>query len=203
MKKIMLAAAVIAATTLGVAQAAGNATAGKSAAQDNGCMGCHGADGNSFAKQFPKLASQHPNYIAKQLADFKSGKRTDQMMDGVAKKLSKTDMVNIAAYFSKQPIKPGIGDENYVAAGEKIYRSGNSATGVPACMSCHGPSGKGNPGSNFPALASQHPQYLKKTLSEFKSGARSNDAGKMMRNIASRMSDEEINAVAHYIGSMH
>lgn len=204
MKKIMLAAAVIAATTLGVAQAAGNATAGKATSTAKGCYGCHGTTGNSSkGSPIPKLANQHANYIAKQLADFKAGKRNDQMMDKVVKDLSAADMENLAAYFAKQPRETGMGDENYVAAGEKIYRSGNSATGVPACMSCHGPSGQGNPGSNFPSLYSQQPQYLVKTLGEFKSGARSNDAGKMMQNIASRMNDEEITAVSHYIASMH
>ncbi|MFV2061104.1 MAG: cytochrome c [Gammaproteobacteria bacterium] len=195
---VSLSVGVLAATLNTAVFAAGDAAAGK--AKSASCAGCHNPDGNSANPMWPKLAGQHQKYITKQLMDFKAGKtRKDPLMAGQVAALSETDMKDLAAYFSSQKISAGTADEKMAELGAKIYRGGNSASGVAACMSCHGPSGKGNPLANFPSLASQHAVYLEKAMNDFKSAGRSNDAGKMMQNIAVKMTDKEIKAVASYI----
>lgn len=177
--------------------AAGDAAAGKT--RSAVCAGCHGADGNSVNPDWPKLASQHPQYIAKQLANFKAGDRKNPTMSPQAAGLSEEDMANLAAYFSSQAIKGGKADEEKVALGEAVYRGGNKSTGVAACIGCHAPNGKGNPEAKFPSLAGQHAKYIATQLRHFRAGTRSNDAGKMMRNVAIHMTDAEIDAVAQYV----
>ncbi|MEJ2508626.1 MAG: c-type cytochrome [Gammaproteobacteria bacterium] len=198
--KVAIAAAALL-TAMSAAHAAGDPVAGK--AKSATCAACHGADGNSVNPQWPKLAGQHASYIEKELHDFKSGARTNPTMSPMAKPLSDDDINNLAAYFSQQTMSIGKADKKLVAKGEKIYRGGNSATGVAACMACHGPDGAGNPAAKFPRLGGQHAPYVVAQLEAFKSGARSNDAGKMMRNIASKMTDDEIKAVASYIEGLH
>jgi len=195
---VSLTVGVLATTLNTAAFAAGDAAAGK--AKSAACAACHSVDGNSSNPMWPKLAGQHPKYLAKQLKDFKTGKsRKDALMAGQVATLSSSDMQNLAAYFSSQKISAGKADEKLVELGAKIYRGGNSASGVAACMSCHGPTGRGNPMANFPSLAGQHAAYLEKAINDFKSSTRSNDAGKMMQNIAAKMSAKEIKAVASYI----
>ena len=181
--------------------AAGDATAGK--AKSANCAGCHGADGNSSNPTWPKLAGQSAAYIVKQLSDFKSKKRTDPMMDYQASVLSQADMDNLGAYFSSQTGTQGAADEKLVTAGAKLYRGGNKKKGVAACIACHGPTGAGNPAAKFPKLSGQHAAYVEKAMKDFRSGARSNDMNKMMQNIAEKMSDKEIQAVASYISGLH
>jgi cytochrome c553 len=182
----------------GAAQAAGDAAAGKSRSQ--ACAGCHGADGNSANPLWPKLAGQHEKYIAKQLADFKAGKtRKDPVMAGQAAGLSEADMANLAAYYAQQKTSVGSADEKLLELGERIYRGGNPANKIAACIACHGPNGAGNPAANFPRLGGQHAAYTEKALKDFRSEVRTNDAGKMMRNITEKMTDKEIAAVASYI----
>lgn len=176
---------------------AADATAGKTKAA--ACASCHGADGNSPNPEWPSLAGQHPKYLAKQLRDFKGGDRSNPLMSPMAAGLSDEDMADIAAYFSSQSLSGGKADPKLVDDGEKIYRGGNATTGVAACMGCHGPNGAGNPQANFPSLAGQHAAYTVLQLKAFRSGQRANDAGKMMQNIAARMTDAEIDAVASYI----
>ena len=200
MKKIAFAALAIFGA-MGAAHAAGDAVAGKAKAAS--CAACHGADGNSANPAWPKLAGQHADYIAKQLAEFKSGARQDPTMSAMAAPLSPQDMADLGAFYATQTIKPGVADETKVALGEKIYRGGNSASGVSACMSCHGPTGAGNPAANFPAVSGQHAAYTAAQLHAFKKGARANDAGQMMRNIAAKMTDAEIEAVSEYIAGLH
>jgi cytochrome c553 len=183
------------------AQAAGDATAGKEKA--GVCAGCHGADGNSANPEWPKLAGQHAGYVAKQLADYKSKKRENPIMAGQAAALSEADMADLGAYFAKQTTSAGAADKDKLALGEKIYRGGNSSSGVAACIGCHGPTGTGNPMAKFPSLSYQHAAYVEKTLKDFRAGARANDAGQMMRNIAAKMTDAEIAAVASYIQGLH
>lgn len=183
------------------AGAAGDATAGKAKAM--ACASCHGADGNSANPEWPKLAGQHAKYVAKQLADFKNGNRKNAMMAPMAAPLSEQDMADIAAYFESQALKGGQADPALVEAGEKLYRGGNATTGVAACMACHGPNGMGNPQANFPRLSGQHAAYTVLQLKAFRAGERANDAGKMMQNIAARMTDAEIQAVASYIEGLH
>ena len=163
------------------------------------CAGCHGKDGNSKNPKRAKLAGQHKDYIIKQLIEFKAKKRIDKDMNKQAAPLNETEMAQLAKYFSSQARKPGIADETVVELGESIYRAGNPATGVPACAACHGPDGKGNPKAKFPNLAGQHAKYVAKQLRWFQSGERANDAGKMMRNIAIKMTPQEIEAVAQYV----
>lgn len=202
MKKIwFIAAAVAAIGAYGSAQAAGDAAAGK--AKSATCAACHGADGNSAAPNFPKLAGQGESYLLKQLKDFKSGARKDPTMTGMVAPLSEQDMENLAAYFASQKVSGGEADPKLVAEGQKVYRGGNPATGVPACIGCHGPTGAGNPAAHFPQLSHQHAAYVVKQLKDFRDGKRSNDAGQMMRNIASRMTDKEITAVASYVQGLH
>ena len=191
---IFSVSAALAATT---SLAAGDAAAGKIKAA--ACAACHSADGNSVNPVWPKLAGQHAPYLVKQLTNFKAGERNNAMMAPMAAPLSEQDMADIAAYFSGQTQNGGKADPALVAAGEKLFRGGNATTGVAACMGCHGPNGMGNPPANFPRLSGQHAAYTVTQLKTFRSGERANDAGMMMRNIAARMTDDEMKAVASYI----
>ncbi len=181
--------------------AAGDPAAGK--AKSAVCAGCHGADGNSTNPEWPKLAGQHPSYLAKQLRDYKSGNRQNATMLGMVAALSNQDMDDLAAYFGSQPATGGEADPDLVDLGEKIYRGGNAETGLSACMGCHGPAGAGNPAAKFPYLAGQHAQYTATTLGHFKSEARANDPNKMMRMVAGRMTKQEIDAVSSYLAGLY
>ncbi len=180
--------------------AAGDPAAGKQKAAT--CAGCHGVDGNSSNPDWPKLAGQSAEYLVKQMKDFKSGERKDATMQPQVANLSEQDMEDIAAYFSSQKTKPGIADEKVVKLGETLYRGGDAGAGVAACMGCHAPNGVGNPAAKFPRLAGQHAKYTAKQLRAFRSGQRANDAGKMMRNLAKRLTDQEIEAVSQYIAGL-
>jgi len=181
--------------------APGNAARGQTKAA--ACAGCHGADGNGGADPaWPRLAGQDAEYIAKQLADFKSGKRKDPIMAGMVAPLSAQDMKDIGAFYAGLKPKPGAAKSAELAKlGEKLYRGGNAKTGVSACMSCHGPSGHGIP-PRFPRVSGQSAAYAEKQMLAFKSGARNNDADIMTR-IAFRMSEQEIKAVADYMAGLH
>lgn len=181
--------------------AGGNVAAGQAKAAV--CAGCHGADGNGGADPtWPRLAGQDPDYIAKQLADFKSGARKDPVMSGMAAPLSPADMKNLGAYYASLKPKPGSAQNAQLAKqGEKIYRGGNAKMGVSACMSCHGPSGHGIP-PRFPKVSGQSAAYAQKQLLAFKAGTRAND-GETMTRIAFRMSEQEIQAVSEYMAGLH
>ena len=195
-KWFVLFSFVLAFATAGV-QAAGDVAAGK--AKSATCLACHGADGNSPNPIWPKLAGQHPAYIAKQLADFKAGMRENAMMAPMVAPLSEQDMLNLAAYFGSQTQSVGSAAEDKVALGEKIYRAGNAESGVAACTACHGPTGIGNPAALYPRVSGQHAAYVEQTLKDFRTGARANDAQQMMRGVAAKMTDDEIAAVAQYL----
>lgn len=199
-KALMIALATLTLGASAVAWSAGDAAAGKTKAAV--CAACHAADGNSVNPEWPKLAGQHETYILKQLQNFKNKERENVLMSPQAAVLSDQDMLDLAAYFSSQEAKPGVADMTKVELGEKIYRGGNIATGVAACAACHGPTGSGNPAAKFPSLQGQHATYTKLQLNMFRNGGRANDAGKMMRNIASKMSDVEIEAVSEYIAGL-
>jgi len=182
--------------------AAGNAADGK--AKSATCSACHGMDGNSMVPTFPKLAGQHASYIEKQLANFKAGDRKDPTMSGMAAALSEQDMADLAAYFSSNTAAIGsAANAEKAAVGKKLFQGGDKAKGISACMACHGPNGAGNPGAKFPALRGQHNAYVIKALKDFRSGARANDMNSMMRDIAAKMSDSDIEAVAEYIAGLH
>jgi len=175
---------------------AGQTTAGAA------CAGCHMADGNSVVDLFPKLAGQNAGYLTKQLKDFKSGARKDDTMAGMAATLSDSDIDNVAAFYASNKSAAATVDASKVALGKDIYRGGNSSTNLPACMGCHNERGSGNPAAKFPALAGQHAAYTIKQLSAFRDNKRTNDANKMMRNIAIKMTSAEIEAVANYIAQL-
>jgi cytochrome c553 len=166
------------------------------------CGACHSTDGNSTSPAYPVLAGQPPEYIAKQLGEFKSGARKNAIMAPNVTNLSSDDMLNLAAYFSAQQPKSRLAkDAALVAEGQKIYKGGNAGSGVPACASCHGPAGSGIP-VQFPRLAGQHSKYVLSQLKNFRSGDRANDGGKMMQVIARKMTDQEMKAVAEYINGL-
>ncbi len=183
------------------AWAAGDAAAGKEKSAT--CAGCHGMDGNSVNPEWPKLAGQGDRYLDKQLRDFKDGDRKNATMAPMAAALNEQDMADLSAFYSSQTLQAGSADEELVELGQKIYRGGNPASGVAACIGCHGPSGAGNPAASFPSLSGQHAKYVEIQLNIFKSGERSNDADKMMRTIAGKMTGQEIKAVASYVQGLH
>ena len=166
------------------------------------CAACHGADGNSTNAAWPSLAGQHATYIYKQLQDFKQGRRNDATMVGMVALLNDEDMKNVAAYFESQQPKAVTFDPDMIEMGENIYRGGITKTSVAACMSCHSPSGKGNGPAGWPSLKGQHPEYLVLQMQNFKQGLRANDSGEMMRNVVTRMSDQEMKSVAAYIAGI-
>ena len=181
-----------------VTLAVGNPTAGEE--QAGLCAGCHGEDGNAAAPIFPKLAGQHAGFLTKQLHDFKSQKRVEPTMNAMAEPLSDQDIEDLAAFYASKKVTTESGAPN--VAGEKIYKAGNPATGVPACTGCHGPKGRGNPAAGFPSLHGQYAAYLEKTLHDFKNAERANDTNSMMRQVAKHLSDEEIAAVADYASTL-
>jgi len=197
MKKVLLIASVFSFAFAGQAMSAGDAAAGKD--KSAACAGCHGMDGNSPAPNFPKLAGQHAGYLAKQLSDFKSGKRKDATMVGMVAALNDGDMADLGAYYASQTSTTGKAAEDKVELGESIFRAGNAASGVSACAACHGPTGAGNPQANFPGLGGQHADYTAAQLKKFRNAERNNDAGSMMQVVASKMTDAEIDAVAQYV----
>ena len=165
----------------------------------NVCAACHAIDGNSAITANPKLAGQHPEYLYKQLTNFKSGERANAVMSGMAGMLSDADMHAVAEYFSKQTLNLGQAKTNGAGSlGEKIYRAGIQANNVPACAACHGPAGDGLP-VKYPRLGGQHSEYVLNQLRQFRLGTRANDEAKVMRTIAAKLTDQEMEAVADYI----
>jgi len=161
------------------------------------CAACHGADGNSVITLNPKLAAQHPEYLEKQLTEFKSGKRANAVMSGMAAGLSEQEIKDLAAYFAAKKLNLGQATKNGAGSlGEKIYRGGVMANGVPACASCHSPNGAGLP-KQFPRLGGQHADYTLAQMKAFRTAERAN--APMMMAIAAKMTDAEMAAVADYI----
>ena len=164
------------------------------------CVACHAADGNSSTPANPKLAQQHPEYLIKQLQEYKSGKRANAIMAGFAAGLSDDDMRNISYWLAAQEGKPGAATEkDLVSLGERIYRGGISERQVPACAGCHSPNGAGIP-SQYPRLSGQHAAYTEAQLRMFRDSSRANNAA--MTGVASRMNDREIKAVSDYIAGL-
>ena len=163
------------------------------------CAACHGVDGNSVTPDWPSLAGQHPDYIARQLKAFKAGERKSVTMMPFAQMLSDQDVADVAAYFAAQKPTPKGADPALVSLGQQIYRGGIPARGTPACIACHGPTGHGNPFAAYPRISWQHAAYVTKSLQDYKSGERASDANQMMRNVASLLRDDEIRALASYV----
>jgi cytochrome c553 len=181
----------------------GDATAGQAKAAV--CGACHGMDGNSTDPQYPRLAGQQESYIARQLTDFKNGTRQNPIMIGFASALSPQDMHDIGAYFATKQSLPGVADQALVDQGQTLYRSGDTTRGIPACMACHGPDGRGNPGAMYPQLTSQHANYIQATLKSWHDGTTwGTDAhAKIMPAIAQKLDDKDIAALASYIEGLH
>jgi cytochrome c553 len=164
------------------------------------CAGCHGADGNSPAPTYPKLAQQHPEYLVKQLQEFKSGKRANPIMVGFAATLSDEDMKNVSYFITSKKSAVGAStDKTLVTLGERIYRGGIADRQVPACAGCHSPNGAGIP-AQYPRLAGQWGDYVAAQLVAFRDGVRGNSL--QMAQVAAKMNDKEIKAVADYIAGL-
>ncbi len=193
---ILMAASALAAGTPGAPKpdaAKGQATAAT-------CIACHTADGSRGAPANPILQGQHPEYIVKQLAEFKAGKRVNAIMQGMAAPLSEADMRNVAAFYASKQAKPGFAkNKDTVRLGEQIYRGGVADRQIPACSGCHSPTGAGIP-AQYPRLGGQHAEYTEAQLIAFRSGQRANNA--QMMTIAGKMKDHEIKAVSDYIAGL-
>ncbi len=164
------------------------------------CAACHGADGNSGSPANPKLAQQHPEYLVKQLREYKSGVRKNAIMQGMAAGLSDDDMKNIAFWLASKQSKPGFAkDKELVALGERIYRGGIADRQIAACAGCHNPTGAGNP-AQYPRLAGQHADYTQAQLSAYRDGGRQNSV--QMTQVAAKLNDREIRALADYIAGL-
>lgn len=167
------------------------------------CAGCHGQNGNSLNPVWPKLAGQHAFYIEKELHDFQNKNRLDATMAPMVAGLNDVDIENIAAFFSSVPSTVEAASADKIKLGEKLYRGGKVDNGLPACIACHGPNGAGSAPARFPRIGGQHAAYLEKALKDFKAETRNNDHQAMMRDIAGRMSNKEIEAVSSYISGLH
>lgn len=164
------------------------------------CVACHAADGNSTTPANPKLAQQHPEYLVKQLHEFKSGKRDNAVMVGFASMLSDDDMRNVSYWLSSQKAKTGSAvDKTLVVLGERIYRGGIPDRQIAACAGCHSPNGAGIP-AQYPRLSGQHAEYTAAQLVSFRDGVRKNNL--QMTGVAAKMNDREIKAVADYIAGL-
>ena len=170
------------------------------------CVACHGSAGVSINPEWPKLAGQHAKYLETQLYEFQKGPdgtRNNAIMYGIALALSKEDIEDISAYYASLDVSIGLTDDAYLKDGQNIYRGGNMEYKIQACMACHGPNGQGNSLAGIPSLSGQHSEYIYQQLKKFQSTDRANDYNKMMRNIASRMSDKEMKAVAKYLEGLY
>ncbi len=187
----------------GSALANGDITAGKSKVVT--CSACHGQDGNGVdaLPMQPRLAGQHEEYTAKQLRDYQSKARENAIMAPMVAALSEEDINDISAYYASLKGTVGSSSLDSLELGEKLYRAGNAETGLAACMACHGPSGRGNPAAKYPSVSGQFAEYTKLQLMAFKSETRANDLNAVMRDVATKMSNDEIAAVSNYIQGLH
>lgn len=205
MKKLALILSLLASCSL---WAQGSIEAGKAKSQT--CVACHGADGNSLITQYPKLAGQHEKYLEKQLKELKLGMtsggkqgRNEPVMGAMAMSLSEEDMADLAAYYASLPISSNSTPENVVDEGKVLYTAGNAERGVTACIACHGPRGNGTELSGFPKISGQHADYIKAQLEKFRDGSRNNDMNAMMRDVAKKLTDADIDTLSKYVGGLH
>lgn len=186
----------------GADSTAGDPAAGQ--AKATVCGACHGPDGNSLAPNFPKLAGQNERYLFKQLQEIKDGKRVVLEMTGLLSNTSDQDMADISAWYASQKGSVGVANPELVAQGEALFRGGKLDQGMPACTGCHSPDGTGNVAAGFPHLGGQYADYVKKQLVAFREGERTNDGDTMvMRSIAAKLSNKDIEALASYIQGLH
>ncbi|SFX56705.1 c-type cytochrome [Marinospirillum alkaliphilum] len=200
MKKLLLGLTLTVGIT-GLVHAAGDPVAGEQKAAV--CAACHGANGVSMVPNWPNLAGQGFNYLVKQTIDIRDGRRAVPEMVGIVDNLSDQDIRDIAAFYRQQPANLGQADPALAERGRDLYRAGDLAKGIPACTACHLPNGGGNGPAAFPAVSGQHPTYAVNQLKAFRNGTRDNDPNAMMRLIAEKMSDAEMEAVASYMYGLH
>ncbi|WP_136254845.1 c-type cytochrome [Onishia niordana] len=181
----------------------GDAAAGREMAQS--CAACHGAEGISAVGMFPNLAGQQASYLAKQIMDIRDGERMVAQMAGQVDNFSDQDAADVAAYYAN--MTPNLGqvdaDPEVIARGKELYRAGDMAKGIPACAACHTPTGQGIGTAVYPALSGQKTDYTVSTLQAFAAGERANDPNAIMRSIASKMSDRDMQAVSQYVLGLH
>ncbi|MDY7587333.1 c-type cytochrome [Vibrio cholerae] len=205
MKKLALILSVLASCSV---WAQGSIEAGK--AKSLTCAACHGADGNSPLTIYPKLAGQHEKYLEKQLKELKLGAssggkqgRYDPVMSAMAMPLSDEDIADLAAYYASMPISGNTTPEDVVAQGKVLYTAGDASRGLTACIACHGPRGNGTELSGFPKISGQHADYIKAQLEKFRYGTRANDMNEMMRDVAHKLTDADIDILSKYVGGLH
>ncbi|BDR14883.1 cytochrome c4 [Vibrio sp. STUT-A11] len=205
MKKLALILSVLASCSV---WAQGSIEAGKAKSQT--CVACHGADGNSAIAMYPKLAGQHAKYLEKQLQDLKLGMtsggkqgRYDPVMSGMAMPLSDEDIADLSAYYASLPTSENSTPEDVVEKGKVLYTAGDAERGLTACIACHGARGNGTELSGFPKISGQHADYIKAQLTKFRDASRGNDMNAMMRDIAKKMTDEDIEVLSQYVGGLH
>jgi cytochrome c553 len=180
----------------------GDAQAGQT--KSSTCVACHGVDGNSVDPANAKIAGQHADYIAKHLQMFQNGERRNAVMSVQAANLSAQDMADLGAYFATQKVSAGNADEAVAAKGQSLYRGG-APGGLPSCMGCHGPSGRGNPAAKYPSLGGQHADYVKAQLQRFREGTAygTSEGAKIMSQVANHLNDSDIEALSTYIEGLH
>ena len=214
MKKQLISFLFMSLMLSGAASAAGDIEAGKALSQSATCIACHGPDGIATIPNYPSLAGQNESYLLKQLQDVKSGARVINEMAAIIPPLSDQNLQDLAAYFSSLPGPTGQADPDLVKLGQSLFMGGNIDTGVTACAACHSPTGLGNEAAKFPRLAGQNPAYIVAQLKKFRDGyrhtgtltadVRTNDGdSKMMRDVAFRLKDFEIDALASYISGLY
>ncbi|WP_168015713.1 c-type cytochrome [Halomonas salinarum] len=200
-----LASLAMTLSVVGVAHAElkGDPAAGREMAQS--CAACHGAEGISAVGMFPNLAGQQASYLAKQIMDIRDGERMVAQMAGQVDNFSDQDAADVAAYYAN--MTPNLGqvdaDPEVIARGKELYRAGDMAKGIPACAACHTPTGQGIGTAVYPALSGQNTDYTVSTLQAFAAGERANDPNAIMRSIASKMSDRDMQAVSQYVLGLH
>ena len=179
---------------------AGDVEAGKS--KSIVCSACHGQDGNSINPLWPSLAGQHKQYTIHTLRAYQNGTRVDAVMQAQVMALTEQDLEDIAAYYNAQTMQKKDYDYGLAKKGESLYRGGNASTGVAACIACHGPTGRGNPGAGYPSLAGQHAEYTEDALEDYTNTDRKAGLNDMMQSLATRLTAEEIEAVSEYIQAL-
>ena len=201
-KQVMLGLALLVGAT-GVMALVGDSDAG--AQKNETCVACHNTDGNSTVGIWPKIAGQHQSYLVKQLLEYQKGPEGDRYepsMYGMVQGLSEQDIYDLASFYAEQKMTAGITQAQYLERGEQLWRGGDLAKGITACMACHHPQGLGNELANFPRLKGQNAEYTASQLKKYRSGERKNDINGIMRMIAAKMSDEDIEAVSSYAAGL-
>jgi cytochrome c553 len=201
MKKFVVALLAGLCLTPAIGWSAGSVKAGE--AKSAPCAACHGPRGNSVNPMWPKLAGQHFKYIFAQLRAFKQKQRVNAIMNAQAADLTAQDMRDLAAYYAEQVTSPGSAGKDVPQLGQQIYLGGVAARSIPACAACHGPAGLGNAAAVYPRLSYQHAEYTANQLRAYRAGERAGASAEIMRDVAARMTDEEIEAVSQYVSGLH